>query len=368
MMRDGWRQCRLGDLFDSRKERGRPGLPLLSVTMNDGLVDREDLDRKQDTTLTPEEHLLVKPGDIAYNTMRMWQGAFGLARREGLVSPAYVVLKPKESIDPRFAAYMFESRNMRHRLWAYSYGLTDDRLRLYFDDLAKIPAAIPAIDEQKRIADALAVWDSAVTAARSHVDNSLRQLGFVRARLLAPKASWITKSFDETFRVANRKDAQVASTAYLPSGQVPVVDQGPEQIAGYVNDDEIIVAPPKIVFGDHTRTVKWIDFPFRPGADGTQLLVPTPETHPRFAFHLLADTPIKSLGYSRHMSELRQKLFRMPVDVATQAQIAGVIDTAEDCVLKSKVQLELLGKERAALLSKLVPNKRLALDEARGQP
>ncbi len=55
--------CRLGDLFESRREKGRAGLPLLSVTMNDGLVDRDDLERRQDTSLSPEEHLLVKPGD-----------------------------------------------------------------------------------------------------------------------------------------------------------------------------------------------------------------------------------------------------------------------------------------------------------------
>ena len=66
---------RLGDLFSSRREKGRAGLPTLSVTLNYGLVNREDLERKQDTNLAPEEHLLVKPGDIVYNMMRMWQGA-----------------------------------------------------------------------------------------------------------------------------------------------------------------------------------------------------------------------------------------------------------------------------------------------------
>lgn len=159
----------------------------------------------------------------------------------------------------------------------------------------------------------------------------------------------------------------MASTAYLKSGLVPVVDQGTEQIAGYVNDAEIVVEPPKIVFGDHTRTVKWIDFPFRPGADGTQLLIPAPGTHPRFAFHLLSGTQIRSLGYSRHMSELRQKRFRMPADMTEQARIAVVIDTAESCLHKSRTQLELLGSERAALLSRLMRNKKPAID-SRGQP
>ena len=71
----------------------------MSVTLNNGLVDREDLDRKMETNLAENEHLLVRKGDIAYNMMRMWQGACGLAAKDGLVSPAYVVLKPKLSID-----------------------------------------------------------------------------------------------------------------------------------------------------------------------------------------------------------------------------------------------------------------------------
>lgn len=164
MLSDGWRQCRMGDLFESRRERGRPGLPLLSVTMSDGLVDRDDLDRKQDSALKPEEHLLVKPGDIAYNMMRMWQGAFGLADREGLVSPAYVVLKPKAGIEPEFAAQLLRTPRMLHLLWAYSYGLTDDRLRLYFPDFASIRVSVPSKGEQRQIALALGTWDKAIAS------------------------------------------------------------------------------------------------------------------------------------------------------------------------------------------------------------
>lgn len=75
MAPEGWRSTKLGNVFKSRRERGRTGLPTLSVTLNDGLVLRESLERKTDTNLSPEEHLLVREGDIAYNMMRMWQGA-----------------------------------------------------------------------------------------------------------------------------------------------------------------------------------------------------------------------------------------------------------------------------------------------------
>lgn len=161
MLCEGWRQCRMGDLFESRRERGRPGLPLLSVTMNDGLVDRDDLDRKQESALTPEEHLLVKPGDIAYNMMRMWQGAYGLAEKEGLVSPAYVVLKAKSKVDPAYFAQLLRTPRMLYLMWAYSHGITDDRLRLYFDDFASIPVAIPNLDVQQSISRNFGLWDLA---------------------------------------------------------------------------------------------------------------------------------------------------------------------------------------------------------------
>ncbi|MGQ0509970.1 MAG: restriction endonuclease subunit S [Betaproteobacteria bacterium] len=172
--------CRLGDLFENRREKGRPGLPLLSVTMNDGLVDRDELERKQESSLAPEDHLLVKPGDIAYNMMRMWQGAFGLADQEALVSPSYVVLKPKSRIDPLYASYLFKTPRLAYLFWAYSYGLTDDRLRLYYRDFARIPVSVPTLDAQRHIAETLISWDKAVLVAeRFEVANSNWKKGVI---------------------------------------------------------------------------------------------------------------------------------------------------------------------------------------------
>ncbi|REJ92330.1 MAG: restriction endonuclease subunit S [Planctomycetota bacterium] len=152
----------LGDYFQKRSEKGKPGLPLFSVTMNNGLVHRDTLDRKTDTNLADEEHLLIKKGDIAYNMMRMWQGASGLAEQDGIVSPAYVVVAPNSGIDPLFASYWFKSPRMIYLFWAYSYGLTNDRLRLYFKDFAKIPAAPPPVADQRRFATALRTSDQAI--------------------------------------------------------------------------------------------------------------------------------------------------------------------------------------------------------------
>lgn len=203
---DGWQECRLGDLFENRKERGRQGLPTLSVTMNNGLVDREDMDRKQESALSAEEHRLVKAGDIAYNTMRMWQGAFGLANVDGNVSPAYVVLKPREKVRPEFAAYMLEAPRLKHRCWAYSYGLTEDRLRLYFEDFAKIPAWIPSLEVQGQVIEALRAWDRAIQVAAGLCATTEKQVTLERMhlvrRLAADKATRIA-SLDEVAKLVS---------------------------------------------------------------------------------------------------------------------------------------------------------------------
>lgn len=176
------RSATLGTLFRSRRERGREGLPLLSVTMSNGLVRRESRDRKTETGLTSEEHLLVRKGDIAYNMMRMWQGSFGLAEEDGLVSPAYVVLAPTTAIDSLFAAYLFKTSRMLYLFWAYSYGLTDDRLRLYFKDFADIQVSIPPVKEQQRIARILTAWDRHIhlvedrLAASERLKNGMMQV------------------------------------------------------------------------------------------------------------------------------------------------------------------------------------------------
>ena len=109
-----------------------------------------------------DKHLLIRKGDLAYNMMRMWQGASGLSMQDGIVSPAYVVVTPNDSIDPTFASHWFKSPRMIYLFWAYSYGITGDRLRLYYKDFARIRVAVPPKDDQIRIGKMLAATDRAI--------------------------------------------------------------------------------------------------------------------------------------------------------------------------------------------------------------
>ena len=180
-------QRRLGEYFTNRRVKGEDGLPTLSVTLDRGLVRRDRLDRKTDTKLEPSQHLQAMPSDIAYNMMRMWQGASGLVSEKALISPAYVVLIPKNNINPRFAAYFLKTPEMIHLFRAYSYGLTNDRLRLYFRDFSRVPVDIPPLPEQEKIADILSNWDQAIETTEAMLETARIQKRALMQSLLTGK-------------------------------------------------------------------------------------------------------------------------------------------------------------------------------------
>ncbi|MBI1249027.1 restriction endonuclease subunit S [bacterium] len=184
---DEWTTCKAGNLFAKRSEKGIAGLPTLSVTMQNGLVRRDTIDRKMDTTLTPEEHLLIRRGDIAYNMMRMWQGASGLADENGIVSPAYVVLSPMDTVFPKFAAYFFKLPYTVKQFEDYSFGLTSDRLRLYYKDFSAIKMRIPPLGEQEAIADFLLTCDSEIKLLEARVGRLASQKNGLMQQLLTGK-------------------------------------------------------------------------------------------------------------------------------------------------------------------------------------
>ncbi len=162
-----WECIRLGSVFTNRKNKGTLGLPVLSVTMDCGVILRSAIEQKMAATLPSDESLLVEPGDLAYNMMRKWQGAVGVCGQSGVISPAYVVCRPvKERADAWYMYHLFKSHPGRHWLTSYSYGIHEDRLRLYYDAFALVPIPLPPLSEQRKIAAILSTWDTAIDQTR----------------------------------------------------------------------------------------------------------------------------------------------------------------------------------------------------------
>lgn len=178
-----WEKKKAGTLFANRIEEGEDGLPIYSVTMNDGMVKRSSLDRKIDDIGESSGNKKACKDDIAYNMMRMWQGAFGVSVEDCMVSPAYVVLAPENMVCSDFFGYLFKLPKYLLLLTSHSQGLTLDRLRLYYKDFAQISLLIPTFLEQQKIADCLSSIDELITvqtqklaALKTHKKGLMQQL------------------------------------------------------------------------------------------------------------------------------------------------------------------------------------------------
>lgn len=157
-----WTEVKFGQLFKERIEAGNSHLPLLSITSEGGIISRADVGRKDTSNDDKSKYLKICPGDIGYNTMRMWQGVAGLSRIEGIVSPAYTVLIPQADVDPLYAAYLFKLPALIHIFYRHSQGMVSDTWNLKYSNFSKIKWAIPAIDEQTAIASILAIADNEI--------------------------------------------------------------------------------------------------------------------------------------------------------------------------------------------------------------
>ncbi|WP_282742457.1 restriction endonuclease subunit S [Olsenella uli] len=149
-------------------------------------------------------------------------------------------------------------------------------------------------------------------------------------------------SFTEAFSEVSRGVKKFKQNQYAEYGAHPIVDQGQESIAGYSDDETgLFNDVPAIVFGDHTRCVKYVEEPFFAGADGVKILKPRLSDNTRFWWHELKATPIENLGYSRHFKLLKATTFKT-YDMASQTEITARLDNILDQIIQANQQIEQL--------------------------
>ena len=141
---------------------------------------------------------------------------------------------------------------------------------------------------------------------------------------------WQNLHFSKIVRDVTGGQKKIQKNAYLPQGQIPVVDQGQQLFSGYTNDETALFNKniPVVIFGDHTRIVKYIDFPFALGADGVKVL----ETHgsllPKFFYYYCQSIEIPSRGYSRHFKFLKNIKIPFPPP-SEQGRVVEILDQAD---------------------------------------
>ncbi len=182
--RNKWTTMRLQDLFTERVETGRSDLPLLSITGDRGVIPRTDIERRDSSNADKKSYKRIAPGDIGYNTMRMWQGVSALSDIEGIISPAYTVCVPGPEVDGVFAAHLFKYPPIINLFHRHSQGLVDDTLNLKFKAFSQIKLSIPPIVEQRRIGQLLAVLEEEYRLLRRYRDVLEQRRRVILAKLI----------------------------------------------------------------------------------------------------------------------------------------------------------------------------------------
>ena len=160
-------------LFGEVKERDHPEEPMLSVTITKGVIRQRALlansSKKDSSNQDKSAYKLVRLGDIAYNKMRAWQGAIGVSDYQGIVSPAYVVERPRKGTSSRYLHYLLRTPAFAKEAERWSYGITSDMWSLRPEHFKMIYGCLPPLHEQ-----------TAIVRYLDHVDRRIRR--YIRAK------------------------------------------------------------------------------------------------------------------------------------------------------------------------------------------
>ncbi|WP_294771368.1 restriction endonuclease subunit S [Prevotella sp.] len=316
--------------------------------------------------VTPQE------GDIVFSyeaTLNLYaiipKNFYGcLGRRMALIRT------DNNKVNNKFLFYYFFSKKWRDVVAEHTItGSTVDRIPI--TTFPGFPIELPSLETQHRIAYTLSRYDSLIDNYQKQIKlleeaaQRLYKEWFVKLRFPGHENTkivdgvpegWEKKSVGDMLRRMERTK-QIPSNEYLKRGEIPVIDQSRNFVAGYTNDEDsrLKVTTPVILFGDHTRVLKYLSFSFARGADGTQLIMSNDiDRLPQSLFYnALVEKDLSNYSYARHFKYLKAEQILVPTKEIAQkfdTFAAKIYEQIQSC----RHQLRLLTESRDRLLPKLL--------------
>lgn len=281
-----------------------------------------------------------------------------------------IINKDSSLVDIDFIYYYLSQYEVKYEL-AQKAGGAANQANISPQDIKGLLFPYPNIDMQHRIATTLSRYDSLIDNYQKQIKlleeaaQRLYKEWFVNLRFPGHENTkivdgvpegWEKKSVGDMLRRMERTK-QIPSNEYLKRGEIPVIDQSRNFVAGYTNDEDsrLKVTTPVILFGDHTRVLKYLSFSFARGADGTQLIMSNDiDRLPQSLFYnALVEKDLSNYSYARHFKYLKAEQILVPTKEIAQkfdTFAAKIYEQIQSC----RHQLRLLTESRDRLLPKLL--------------
>ena len=329
-----------GAIIKQRKEA--KGFPITRIeTLSHGKFNRDKLGHADIFDTTPYKRYILEDKDLimSHINSRAFLGRTVLYRKKGneQIIHGMNVLRIKTNeqfLDPVFASYLFKTSHFKKAIDSIRKdAINQSSINIF--DICNIQISLPSITEQRKISHALQLIDKKIETnhlindnleamARQLYDYWFVQFDFPNEEGKPYKSSggamvWNKKLKREipqgwsTLPISAILDKysttkRYETKEYLSQGKYPIIDQGDTYIVGYTNeDDNLLTRHPAVLFGDHSTKVKFLDFDFARGADGTQILYSSNDAVSQYYLYLAVSTlQIPNPGYSRHFKYLKE--------------------------------------------------------------
>ena len=357
---EDWELVRIGDVYAERSERGAENMDLLSVTMTEGVKMRSDIEGKDNSSEDKSNYKIVYTGDMVYNSMRMWQGASGISPYDGIVSPAYTILKPRIPISNGFFEALFKNERLINAFRKNSQGMTSDTWNLKYPQIETIKIHIPSVSEQEKISEFIALVDAKIAKQRILVDSlkkyrrGLLSAVFSRKLTFGTYAEWHETTISECLQYEQPQKYIVKTEQYDDSYSTPVLTANKAFILGYTNESTgIYEKGDVIIYDDFTMDMKYVSFPFKVKSSTIKMLTPRQGFDLYFVYALLQSLELQPEGHQRsYISKVEPLVVKVPC-YEEQVKISNFLQKCDSRVHQEEENLTKMIQYKNGLLQSL---------------
>ena len=366
-----WEKQRLSNILEFEYGMNAAGKEFDGENKYIRITDIEESSRKflQTKLVSPEgkvtEKYRVKFGDILFARTGASTGkTYKYIDNDGKIYFAGFLIRgrvdKKTSVD--FIFYL--TLNYKYKSWINVMSMRSGQPGINAKEYGSYEFRIPKIEEQQKIGDFFTLLDKRIEQQEQKIALLKDYKKAMMQKIFSQKIrfkdengndypDWEEKKFLNIFFSIPSRAYQIFKTEIFSNGKIPVVDQGKKKVAGYSNEiEKICDKTPCIVFGDHTTELKYIDFPFIIGADGTKILRNHIANSTLFLYYLLLENNVEQEGYKRHFSILTKKSFDIPM-IKEQEKIASFLSSIDFNIENQEGILENLKTQKGVLLHKM---------------